>query len=199
MARTKKIWRNHKGEVVPGAYVPPLSKKRERVALKVYKGAIKLNAQLRTFKTESLAICDGLFEQMLADNDLKKDTKGNYSITSFDKSIKIEVNVSERIEFDDQIQIAQEKINQFLALKTKDVDGDLVQIVNLAFKTRKGQMDVKRVLSLFELKITHKKWVEAIELIKASISRNISKRYMRIWEKGDNGQYYAIELNFSSI
>lgn len=194
-----KIWKNHNGDVVPAAYVPTLDKEKERTALKVHKNALDINKRLAKFKAQALKECDAIYNKMLKDNNVTTGKKGNYSITSFDKEIKIEVNISERIEFSDQIQIAQLKINEYLAEKTDGLDPDLVQIINQAFKTRKGQMDVKSILGLFQLKIKHRKWLEAMELIKESISRNNSKRYMRIWKKDEAGEYKAVDLNFSSI
>lgn len=195
----KKEWRNHKGELVPAPYVPKLDKEKERTALKVYSKASDLSVRLAEFKADALEACDKIYDKMLRDNNVSTGKKGNYTVTSFDKVYKIEVNVSERIEFDDQIQVAQAKINEYLEEKTEGIDNDLIQIINQAFKTTKGQMDTKSVLGLFQLKITHKKWREAMELIKQSISRNTSKRYMRIWKKDDNGEYRSVELNFSSI
>jgi uncharacterized protein HemY len=136
---------------------------------------------------------------MMAEHKVKKNHKGNYSITSFNKNIKIEITIQERVEFDDLIQVAQEKINEYLEKKTGDIDNDLRQIINLAFKTTKGRMDVKRVLGLFKLNIKNKLWLEAMEILKKSISRNTSKRYMRVWKKDASGEYKTIELNFSSI
>ena len=194
-----KIWKNHNGDVVPAAYVPKLDKEKERLSIKIHKQAVDISQKRAKRKAEWLKACDEIFDNMMADNNITTGKKGNYSITSFDKEIKIEVNISERIQFSDQIQIAQLKINEYLAEKTEGLDSDIVQIINQAFKTRKGQMDTKSVLGLFQLKINHPKWKEAMELIKQSISRNTSKRYMRIWKKDEAGEYKAVELNFSSI
>lgn len=195
----KKIWKDHNGNVIPVHYVPKLDKERDRAAQKVLKQALDLNLKLSDFKAKSIELCDDVFEKMLAEHNVKKDRKGNYSITSFDKDIKIEMNIQERVEFDDLIQVAQEKISEYLEEKTGGIDEDLRQIINMAFKTTKGQMDVKRVLGLFKLNIKNKKWLEAMDILKKSINRNTSKRYMRIWQKNAQGEYKSIELNFSSI
>jgi hypothetical protein len=196
----KKTWINHAGLTVPTVYVPEIDKKREKIVLEYVTKAKKLHAQLLTLKEDMLLNCDMFFDKMLVDGGVKQAGKGNYSLTSFDKKLKIEVNVQDRIEFDDQIQVAHAKIKEYLAEITKDTTNtDLLQIVNLAFQTSKGKMDVKRVLGLFELKITHPKWLSAMELIKNSINRNSSKRYVRVWEKDVNGEYEAIDLNFSSL
>jgi len=53
------------------------------------------------------------------------------------------------------------------------------------------------VLSLFTYKITHQKWVEAMELIKGSISTNNTVRYLNVFRRDPNGSYRAVNLNFS--
>jgi hypothetical protein len=195
----KKTWIDLNGNKVPATYVPRLDKERERITLKYLAKAKKLSEQLEKFKEEMLADCDGVYEQMLKENNVPGNSKGGFSISTFDRSAKIEISVQERIEFDDLISVAHEKIKQYLDEKTQGVDHDLQQIINQAFETRKGRMDVKRILGLFRLQITHPLWVEAMELIKKSINRNNSKRYARVWEKDANGEYQNVELNFSSI
>ncbi|HZK06970.1 MAG TPA: DUF3164 family protein [Bacteroidales bacterium] len=195
----KKQWIDLNGNEVPAQYVPKLDKDRERITLKHLKRAKKLSEQLERFKEELLADCDAVYEKMLADNNVPGNSKGGFSISTFDRDAKIEISVQERIEFDDLISVAHEKIKLYLEEKTQGVDHDLQQIINQAFETRKGRMDVKRILGLFRLKINHPTWMEAMELIKQSINRNNSKRYARVWEKDKNGEYRNIELNFSSI
>lgn len=195
----KKQWINHKGQEVPAAYVPKLDKQKERLTEKLLKKATDLNKKLTTFKADALSELDDFYAKLLQSNNVKSDGKGNYSITSFSKNIKIEVSVSERIEFDEQIEIAQIKINEYISSKTEGIDNDLLQLINQAFQTTKGKMDTKRILGLFSLKITAAKWIEAMELIKASMSRNTSKRYLRIWKKDAEGQYHSVDLNFSFI
>jgi len=195
----KKQWVDLNGNNVPAQYVPKLDKERERITLKHLAKARKLSEALEKFKQELLEDCDTVYDAMLADNNVPGQSKGGFSLTTFDRAAKIEISIQERIEFDDLISVAHEKIKQYLEEKTQGVDHDLQQIIMQAFETRKGRMDVKRILGLFRLQITHPLWVEAMELIKKSINRNTSKRYARIWEKDANGEYRNIELNFSSI
>ena len=195
-----KIWRDHLDREVPATYVPKIDKKKEKVALRYLKKAKYIHNKLEEFKAALLEDCDELYELMLEEAEIDENKrKGNYTVTSFDKSVKIEVNVQERIEFDDHINMAQKKINQFLEEKTKGVDHDLAVLVNDAFKTSNGRLDTKRILGLFKLQIKGKLWEEAMELVKKSINRNNSKRYVRIFEKDIEGEYQNIELNFSSI
>lgn len=194
-----KEWINHRGEKVPAAYVPAIDKKRDRVASKYAAKAERISQQLAHFKEEILAECDEIYQEQLEDANVRTGKKGNYTITSFDKGIKIEVSIQDRIEFDDNINIAQEKINAFLAAKTANIDHDLGEIVRNAFRSRKGQLDNKRVLGLLKYNISHPLWKEAMEYLKKSIDTNTSKRYARIFIRDGEGNYRPVELNFSSL
>jgi len=191
-----KTWKDLNGNEVPAMYVPALDKARERVALKYMAKAKKLNAQLTKFKEELLVDCDAVYAAMLSENNVKPKGRGGFSVSTFDRSVKIEISIQDRIEFDDLITVAHEKIKQYLEKVTEGVNHDIQLLINQAFETRK---DVKRIMGLFSLKIKHPLWVEAMALIQKSIKRNDSKRYARIFKKDSNGEYKNVELNFSSI
>ncbi len=195
-----KEWINHKGEKVPAPYVPAIDKKKERYTNKMLKEAEKLEKKLMQLKSDILTRGDELYAEILRDAKIKAtERKGNYSLFSFDKSVKIEISVQNRIEFNDNINFAQEKINEFLEKKSKGSDMELMELVNNAFKTKKGRLDSKRILSLFGLNIKNKIWLEAMELIKKSIETNNSKRYVNIWKRDAEGEYKSVQLNFSSV
>jgi hypothetical protein len=188
---TDKVWNDHRGNEVPVEYVPDIDRRTEVVIGKLLRSAESLSKKLAEFK---------MYAEMLKNANIEVgERKGNYTLTSFDKSVKIEINVSDRIEFDDNINFAQEKINEFLAIKTNGADFELTEIVNNAFKTRKGRLDSKRIMGLFSYKIKHKTWLEAMELLKNSITTNSSVRYMDFSVKDENGKYQPVKLNFSSI
>lgn len=198
--RTDKVWYDHRGTKVPREYVPDFDKKSENIVARIYNEAAKLSDRLAAFKQKAFDQADDLYAEMLKNAKIDEGKrKGNYTITSFDKSVKIEVNVSDRIEFDENIEFAQAKFREFIELKTDGADFELAELVNNAFSTRKGKLDTKRVLSLFTYKITHPVWLEGIEFVKKSMSTNSSVRYMEISAKDANGEYQTVKLNFSSI
>jgi hypothetical protein len=196
----KKRWIDHRGNEVPAKYVPALEKDKDTYCSKTLRKAIEISAKLKAFKTDLLMEAEHLYYKMLEESNIDVNTrKGNMTIASFDKSIKIEISVQERIEFDDNITLAQEKINEYLRLKLADGDMELAELVNSAFTTSKGKLDNKRILSLFRMKIRHHLWIDAIELIKKSIQVNSTKRYIQIWVKDDQGAYKAVDLSLSTL
>lgn len=197
---TEKTWTDHKGQDVPREYVDAFDVTKERKLSKLMRKATSLNSKLAAFKAEAFKEADALYAKMLENAEIEKDErKGNYTLASFDKSVKLTVDVSNRIEFDENINLAQEKITEFLREKTNGADAELSALVNHAFTTKKGRLDTKRIFGLFSLKIKHPKWVKAMELIKASIQTNNSVRYMAFYTRDAEGEYHIVNLNFSNV
>lgn len=199
MGKSTKTLTDHRGYDVPVDLIQKSDLKKDKVAFKLLSKAEKINELLESFKKESFEMADDIYTSEAEKNGIKEDAKGNFTFYSFDKSVRIEVTVSDRIEFDEHIQFAQSKINEYLKLKTNGLDNELSQIINNAFSTTRGKLDTKRIIGLFRLKIENSIWMEAMELIKKSMSSNSSKRYLSICKREENGEYKAVQLNFSAI
>lgn len=201
MKKESKGWVNHKGETVPEKYVSNYDKKKEKLIAKLAKKADALNEKLTELKKEMFADADLLDNLMYKEHSMERSdaSKGNFTMYSFNKELRMSVKVADVIEFSDLIKLAQEKIQQFIESKSKDADQDLMVLVNNAFKTTKGRLDKARVFSLFNYEIKHPLWIEAIDLIKKSITTNHTKRYVVIAKRDNNGEYTDINLNFSSL
>ena len=111
----------------------------------------------------------------------------------------MEVNVGQRLEFDDKINLAKAEIDAYLQEITEGQNSDIVIIVNNAFTTVRGKLDHKRILQLFSYKIKNVHWEKAMELLKDSITTNHSKRYIKVSERDSNGEYQVINVQFSSL
>jgi hypothetical protein len=196
----KQEWRTYTGAKVPDEAVSPFDKRKERVIQSLYKKAVKLSKELEKLKELMYEKGDELYEEKYRNRGLDIDKKrGNYTHFSYDKSIKFEMNVQENISFSDDINLSQQKLNEYIEDVLSGANTDIQQLVNNAFKTRKGRLDKARIFSLFALKIEHPKWQEAMELIKGSIETNDSRRYASISVRDDNGDYNAVQLNISSL
>ncbi len=191
-------WIDHKGQEVPREYISRYDQNKEKAVDKIIRGAEYIESKLRDFKTMAFDLSDDLYNQMLAEAGIEVgDRKGNFTLYSFDKSIRVEVSLKDRIEFDERINLAQIKLSEFITEKTNGSDNELRELVNNAFTTTRGRLDTKRVLSLFSYKIKHPTWLEAMELIKGSISTNNTVRYMQISRRDPSGAYNPVNLNFS--
>ena len=198
----EKQWKDESGTTVPVEYISPGVRLKERNAGKLLKKAHKINKELKAFKQETEKLCKDVYEAMFAEFKVKADGKGNFIWFNFDRSIKIEVSVNERIDFDDlTITACKQKLDEFLDENLDSKQEFVKQLVTDAFATSRGKLDAKKVMSLlkYRSKIASPLFQDALNLLEQSITRPGSKAYFRIWEKVKDGQYQQIDLNFSSL
>lgn len=209
MSKKTKQWIDENGLVIPVSRVTPLEKKVERYTNKLLRDAERINKMLSEFKDEVSDRTQELWYESLLEAGLDDETiaekKGNHTIYNFDRSIKIEVSVSERIDFDDALIVAaKEKFDEFLGQNTTGIDEMIRQLIMDAFSTYRGKLDAKKIMSLvrYKSKISERRYPNfhaAVSLIEESIRRPDSRRYFRIWKRNQTGEYENIDLNFSSI
>lgn len=204
MKQTSKdpFWTDESGMKVQRARLTPLEKKKEQTAHKILKSSKDLQERLVKHKESIIELCDEIYKLAVKELSIRPNSKGNFTYHCFDHTVKIEVSVSERIEFDDlHIQAAKDKLDSFLQGRIDPKDELLQGIVKDAFSTSRGKLDPKKVMSLFKHKNRTKDAIfhEALSLVEKSIRRPHSKRYFRVWEKDGEGKYQNIDLNFSSL
>jgi hypothetical protein len=197
-----KLWKDEGGFEIPFSRTTQSERLMERKSAKLLKGAKSLNKRLKAFKNEVRDICTEVYDKYMEEQKNDKKTKGNFTWYNFNRSIKIEVSVNERIEFDDLGIIAcKDKLDEFLNNNVEAKNEFIKQLVMDAFETSKGKLDTKKVMGLlrYRSKIKAKAFQEALDLIEKSIRRPDSKTYFRIWAKNEEGKYENLDLNFSSI
>ncbi len=154
------------------------------------------------FKSDIKAICEKVYTDFMESKSVNKQAKGNFTWFNFDRSIKIEVSINDRIEFDDlTMKACKEKFDEFLGLNLDEKQAFVKELINEAFSTSRGKLDAKKVMSLmkYRTKIKDTLFQDALDLLEQSIRRPDSRTYFRVWKKADDGQYKNIDLNFSSI
>lgn len=197
-----KKWLDETGNLVPVEYISPGNRLKERHAGTLATEAKRLNKTLVEYKQNVDKLCKEVHVKMCEELKSNPDTKGNYTWFNFDRSIKVEVSVSERIDFDDlTIKASKEKLDEFLNQSLDAKQEFVKELVTEAFSTSRGKLDAKKVMSLLKwrVRIVNPLFQEALNLLEASIRRPDSKVYFRISEKLDNNEYQIIDLNFSSI
>lgn len=200
----KKPWIDESGVEIPANRVKPIERKRERYAEKLCKEAVKLNKSLSEFKTKGFELSQELYDEIMkkANVDRSKLRRGNFTWHNFDRSIKIEVSINDKETVDDTLIAAcQAKLMMFIDKKMDTEDVFIRSIINDAFETSRGKLDVRKVKSL--LKYRHREsdklFQEALDLLEQAIRKPSCKKYLRIWVKNENGEYENIQLNFSAI
>lgn len=197
------IWIDESGMKIPVNRITAVERLMERKATEVCTKAVSINAQLVAFKELIKAASNEVYDRFMEQKGIDPaTTKGFFTWYNFDHSVKIEVSIQDRITFDDMtIAAAQETLNAFLG-EVVDSKFDFVKdLVRDAFSTSRGRLDAKKVLGLIKYRerINHPKFHDATSLIESAIRRPDSKTYYRIFVRNEEGQYEAIELNFSNV
>lgn len=196
------FWMDESGNSIPYARTTKSERLMERQSAKILKGALKINSDLIAFKNHVSDICTEVYEVFMAEKENTAPGKGNFTWYNFDRTIKVEISINEHIEFDDlTITACKDKLDNFLTSHVESSTDYLKDLIMEAFHTSRGKLDSKKVLGLlkYRSKIKHADFQKALDLLEESIRRPKSKTYFRIWAKDGDGEFQAINLNFSSI
>jgi Protein of unknown function (DUF3164) len=198
-----QIWVDESGTEIPFNRVNKVERLMERSSAKILREALAVNSKLVAFRDTLETLSMEAYDSFMKSKKVDKKTKGNFTWHNFNRSIKIEVSISEPIKFDDlKIEAAREKFETFLKENIYGKNDFIKQMILDAFKTHhNAKLDTKRVLGLlrYESKINNPLFSEAVKLIQEAITRPKSKTYYRVWVKDAAGQYKNIELNLSSL
>lgn len=204
MIQTKKdqYWIDEAGNRIPRNRLTAREVDNEVKITKLLNGAQGINKRLADYKKEIYQLTSGMVKSFMDEKGLSSMGKGNVTLYNFDRTVKIEVSISDRIEFDDlTIKACKEKFDQFLNNSIDEKQDYIKEMVTDAFTTRRGQLDSKKVMSLmrWETKVKDVLFQEALKLLRESIRRPDSRTYYRVWLKDETGEFQNIDLNFSSI
>lgn len=204
MIQTRKQlnWVDESGTQIPFNRLTKLEVMNEAELAKIVKGATRINAQLNTFKENVAATCNKLVKEFMLSKKVNSIGKGNVTLFNFDRTIRLSLDINDRIEFDDiTMKACKEKFEEFLTDNIDEKQAFVKDMIRDAFSTSRGKLDSKKVMSLmkYETRIKDETYQAAIMLLKESIRRPDSKSYYRVSVKNEEGEFQAIDLNFSSI
>lgn len=200
------FWTDEAKVSIPANRITKSEKLREKSAYTLATKAQKVNALLHELKEAFNQLTQEVIDAIRFENDMaiKKDSKGNFTWYNFDRSIKIEANNHDFIDFDETaLSLCKEKLYEFLDEKLSgNQDTEFIaEIVRDAFSNTKGKVDVKKVMPLlkYESKVKSEAFAKAMTFLRDGIRKNGSKIYSRVSVKNAEGKYESINLNFSSI
>jgi len=201
----KKKWIDEAGHEIPEHRITQTEKLAEKYSSQILASALKANAALQQIKLDIELKSRELFDEVMkeANVDLSQSKhKGNFSWYNFDRSVKIEVSIAERVVFDEAlIEACKEKLLLFINKNISSGKQFIKDLILDAFQTSKGKLDTKKIMYLlkYKAKINEPLYSEAMDLLEKSIRRPDKKVYFRVSQRESNGEYKNIELNFSAI
>jgi hypothetical protein len=190
------------GRLVPESKVKPINKLRDQTVRSIVDEAKRKSRELAQFKAGAMADVGSFLETSAEQYDTSfGGQKGNVSLTSFDGRYKVQRAISERLGFDERLQVAKAAIDECIHRWASETNDNIKALVEHAFQVDKeGKLNTSRILGLRRLDIDDPKWQEAMQAIDDSIRVEASKTYLRIYERNDStGKYEPVALDIAAL
>lgn len=196
-----KDWTDAQGITIPFNRISKVERLKEKLSGGIAKSAIKIHGMLKDLHTEIINASKAINEEIKKEGKSKV-TKGNFTWYNFDKSLKIEVAVDDKVSFDEaMIATAREILDKFITKNVVGTDDIIRQLLNAGFHNSKGGLDKNKLMTTlsYRKKIKDQQFHAACDLIEESMSVTDTKRYYRIWIKDEQGEYQNVNLQFSNV
>jgi predicted transcriptional regulator len=187
MARKEKVLKDASGREYPAKILDPQIVKRDTLVSRVMGRAERLHDKIAYEKDKMAADIDKYLQKTAEQYGEK--WKGNAERNR------------ERIDFDEKLQVAKQKIDECLKRWTEDSNVNLQAVINEAFQVdKKGEIAKHRILALRKYNIKDKNWKQAMDIIDEAIQVTSTKQYIAFYKrKSPNKPFELISLNFSAI
>lgn len=189
---------NADGGYTPETRIKPVDLTRDDLVQGLANQAKALSSDISLFKGNALSEIMAFIDVSASEYGVEiGGKKGNVTLYSFDKRYKVQRAISERLVFDERLQVAQALIYECITEWSEGINDNIKALIDDAFQVDKeGKVSTARVLGLRRLNISYDKWVKAMECIADSMSTSGSKTYVRIYERiGESDEYKPIPLD----
>ncbi|UWU13250.1 DUF3164 family protein [Rhizobium sullae] len=188
-----------KGGFVPLEQVKPADKLEDEMVRKIIAYAEDLSAQIGRFRGHTMTDL-GEFDALIAQEYNAKigGAKGNRTYQTVDGLMKVQVQVSDFIDFGPQLQIAKKLLDECLMEWSADSRPEIRAVITKAFNTEKeGQVNRSEIFMLLRLDIDDPRWQDAMRAIREAMRITGSKEYVRFYKREkptDRMQAITIDL-----
>lgn len=181
----KRYMRDTRGALVPVNLVRPMDKLMDETVRKMVGFARDLSAQIARFKGHCFDDVGSLQALMAQEYGAQLGgRRGNITLTSFDGTLKVTVQVADEIEFGPELQEAKKLVDACLSEWSAGAGDELRAVVNRAFQVDKeGQINRSEIFMLLRVAIEDPRWQSAMDAIRDSIRVIGSKTYIRFHER----------------
>jgi len=191
-----------KGRLIPKSLVKDHELLEDQMVRSVIGHAEALSAQIGRFKGHTFEDVATLLDLLAEKYGARKrgmEGKGNVTLTTYDGTLRIKVQVQDQLTFGSGLQIAKSIIDDCLRDWSSDARPELRAVITEAFQTDKeGQVSRERVFSLLRMEITDEGWQRAMQALRDSIRVEGSKAYIRLQRKDARGGWETIPVDMAS-
>ena len=182
----KQYMADARGALVPVETIKPADRLEDEQVRKIMGFARSLSDQIGRFRGHTMTdLCelDALLEQEYGATP-RGGRKGNRTYQSFDGLKKVQVQVSEFVDFGPQLQVAKKLIDECLNEWAEESRPEIRAIITRAFNTDKeGQVNRAEIFMLLRLDIEDPRWLDAMRAIRDAMRVTGSKEYVRFYER----------------
>lgn len=188
------------GYFIPKKHMKQIDLEEHKLVIELVEEAEKLHNMLKDFRLKSEEKVNALLNKKAGLVKINK-YKGNGMLFSFDKKLIVEKRENQKISINPTpVNLAKQKIDQYLEEELSDKSVGLRKLVKSAFKTdSKGNTNARNLLSLGKINIDAPLWNEAVELINEAIGSAGIRDYLYFKKRLENNQEVNISLQFSQL
>ena len=177
----KPYMKDTRGALVPLGVVKAQDQLMDELVRKMVGFASDLSAQIGRFRGHCFDDV-GSFQALIAQEYGASvgGAKGNTTLTSFDGTMKVTIQVADQIEFGPELQAAKTLVDACLSDWSQGSSDELRAVVNRAFQVDKeGRINRAEIFMLLRVDISDERWVSAMQAVRDSIRVIGSKTYIR--------------------
>ena len=190
-----------KGNLIPLENIKETDLLRDELVMEIVAKAQAVRDNIAAFKQSAMDDI-AAFAQLSAEKYGAKlgGAKGNIRLMSFDGAYRIALAMQDTLTFDERLAAAKALIDECINEWTADSRPELKALINDAFQVDKeGNISTARVLGLRRLQITDEKWQRAMDALSDSLQVHISKPFVRVYQRGEDGEYQLMNLDVAKV
>lgn len=200
----KGYWQAADGSLVPLSRISQLQKDREALVNELIDGAEARSNDLAQFKAAGMEKIRAFVQRSADEYDYTvrgAAGKGNVTLTSFDGLRKVEKAISDRVAFDERLQVAKGLFDEFVQRVQKGSNDTVKVLLTSAFRADKaGRVSVAALLKLRRAEINDPLWAKAVDALDACMHVEGSVAYIRYYKRTDTSKpFEAISLNSANV
>lgn len=190
-----------KGRLVPEKTIKAIDLVRDCLVIDLVGQVKEEQERLKKLKAIVFAEIGAFVDLSLKQFDVQiGGNKGNITLFSFDGKYKIVRQIQDTLRFDERLQAAKILIDECIQSWSESSNDHIKTLILDAFQVDKeGKISTGRVLGLRRHNFDDPKWLQAMDAIAESINIVDSKRYVRFYERDEDGKYQAISLDFANV
>lgn len=175
------------GRLVPLDLVKPEHKLEDQAVRKIVSYALDLNARISRFRGHTFDDIS-TFVDLLSERygGKRGGQKGNLTITTYDGTQKVTIQVQDQLSFGPELQIAKDKVDACITAWSAGASDEIRALVEHAFQVDKeGKINRAALFALRRLEINDEHWREAMAALGDAIRVIGSREYVRIYRRAD--------------